>query len=69
MTVFPICLECKHLNPSRRGSLRCAAFPREIPLAIQLMEHDHRQPYPGDHGIRYEPRDAKAAAIEPLAKA
>jgi hypothetical protein len=32
------------------------------------MTHDHRKPYPGDHGIRYEPRDAAAAEIEPLIK-
>jgi len=70
LTVFPICLKCKHLKPesSRAAPMRCAAFPREIPTPILLMEHDHRNPYPGDHNIRYEPRDSAAAKIEPLVK-
>jgi hypothetical protein len=68
VSIFPICIHCKHLNLSRKGPMRCAACPREIPTAILLMEHDHRRPYAGDHGIRYEPRDAAAAAIEPATK-
>jgi hypothetical protein len=64
VTVFPICLQCRHLAPD--GPMKCTAFPRGIPNPILFMEHDHRQPYKGDHGIRYEPRDAAAAEIEPL---
>lgn len=52
------CITCKHLyNPdmvivdNRYG---CAAFPGGIPDAIYENEHDHRKPYPGDRGIRYE---------------
>jgi hypothetical protein len=63
MTVFPICLKCKHLQAS--GPMQCAAFPAAIPLPILMMQHDHRERYPNDHGIRYEPRDAEAAKIEP----
>ena len=31
------------------------AFSDEIPDDIFKNRHDHRQPYPGDHGIRLEP--------------
>jgi hypothetical protein len=52
---MPICIECRHLNPDNRGPMRCAAFPKEIPEAILLAQADHHKPYPGDHGIRFEP--------------
>jgi len=48
--------------------MHCTAFPEGIPDPILLMDHDHRHPYQGDNGIRYEPRDAAAAAIEPLVR-
>lgn len=47
----PQCFWCKHLG----DGLRCAAFPGGIPDAILYHRHDHRQPYPGDHGVRFEP--------------
>jgi hypothetical protein len=32
----------------------CDAYPEEIPEAILKNLVDHRQPYEGDHGIRWE---------------
>ena len=46
------CGTCKHWVPGATF----AAFPDGIPDAILDNEHDHRQPYPGDHGIRWEPK-------------
>ncbi|NCC35144.1 MAG: hypothetical protein EOM24_24500 [Chloroflexia bacterium] len=62
----PQCLNCRHFiggigpldeEDEPTGPLGCAAFPAEpgIPVAILHSKHDHRHPYPGDNGIRYEP--------------
>jgi hypothetical protein len=71
VTVFPQCFRCKHFIETPH--LACAAYPSGIPDAILTDEHDHIRPYPGDHGIRFEPRsDAEAegrAGPEPEAEA
>lgn len=55
MTIEPQCFDCVHLEEGKRP-MRCAAFPDGIPEVILLNKHDHRKPYPGDHGIRFEQR-------------
>lgn len=53
------CAYCRH----KRSGPTCTAFPDGIPTAILSNGHDHRRPYPGDHGVRFEPFDADAAAL------
>lgn len=45
------CETCAHYE----GPFTCAAFPVEIPDDIFEGFFDHRQPYPGDNGVRWEP--------------
>lgn len=52
------CWTCKHYDEKSR--IRCKAFPGGIPLPIQWGEFDHRQPFEGDNGVRYEPVDDPA---------
>ena len=50
---LPLCANCKHLDVT--DGWFCDAFEDVIPEAILTSEHDHHQPYPGDHGIQFEP--------------
>ena len=63
------CLWCRHFRTNISGvddlanGWRCDAYPKRIPDAILDNEVDHRQPYEGDSGIVFEPRDDVAARI------
>lgn len=61
----PQCLSCRHwISPLDRGdegeAQTCDAFPAGIPEAIWWNRSDHRAPYDGDHGIRWESLDGAA---------
>jgi len=49
--IEPPCANCVH----RQSLLTCAAFPQRIPIIILIGENNHREPFPGDHGIQFEP--------------
>ena len=46
------CVWCRHRSA---GGRCCRAFPKGIPEAITSNRHDHRDPYDGDYGVRFEP--------------
>lgn len=60
-TFSEICTFCQHWKPI--AGRACDAFPDGIPLEIWLGENDHRAPYPGDHGIRFEAADVTIASV------
>lgn len=46
-----VCTFCKNL----RTGQTCRAYPKKIPEAIWSGDNKHTEPFPGDHGIRFEP--------------
>lgn len=56
----PICTLCKHFRDVVFAHATCDAYPDGIPPAVLSWEQDHRIPFPGDHGILFEPRDEEA---------
>ena len=55
-----VCYYCAHWKRNDPDKM-CAAFPDGVPMQIWLGDHDHREPYEGDHGIQFEPlKDADA---------
>lgn len=47
------CVKCKHLSSEKPQT--CKAFPDGIPRKILLGKHNHKNYFPGDRGIRFEP--------------
>jgi hypothetical protein len=55
---MPPCYVCKNFITAKGA--KCKAFPEGIPDDIYWGKHDHRKPYPGDNGIRFEKDPEKA---------
>ena len=65
----PYCSTCKHFMYDEEKGSYCLAFtkpkiwheyclvPTCIPPEIFSGNNKHTEPYPGDNGIRYEPKD------------
>lgn len=47
-----LCFVCKRIDADA-GT--CEAFPGGVPGEMIVMNHDHRTPFEGDHGILWEP--------------
>lgn len=58
----PMCMGCRHYHDRNDEGLTCDAFPNGIPAPIYMSEHDHRRPFKGDRGIRFDPVTLEAAA-------
>ena len=65
MPPMPICGVCDRRNDSDddHPSSWCAAFPGGIPTEIQEGQFDHRQPFPGDNGVRFRLKKGQADAL------
>lgn len=56
-----ICRFCRRLN--RRSRLLCEAFGEDpIPSVIRSGEFDHRNPFRGDNGLQFAPKNEIAQA-------
>jgi hypothetical protein len=62
----PLCIDCIHLTVTDDSTEpTCEAFSGRIPNLIWSGEIDHTAPYPGDHGIQFEPVPGYVPAGEP----
>jgi hypothetical protein len=57
-----ICSSCPLVRFGPEGAL-CEAFPEGIPERIALDYFDHRDPFPGDNGIRWRSREGQEVAL------
>jgi len=62
------CSLCRHANRRLDGMLdrTCDAFAAGISREIFSSTIDHRQPFPGDNGIRFEPLPGKRHPLDAI---
>lgn len=58
------CMSCARwrpglLNGTEDQRQTCEAYPDGIPAQIWINDADHRQPQPGDHGLRWKSVDGE----------
>ena len=66
MITRPQCRKCRHDKTGVDGQVGksvCTAFPDGVPLEILLNRHDHRKPYQGDNGLRFEAKHVDSINI------
>ncbi len=66
MVIMHQCAFCKHIQGQKGIMLICAAFPQGIPVEIANNEYDHKLPYSGDHGIRWEQSEDTLESLGPI---
>ena len=51
MIMINRCVICRRY----RGNETCTVYKDRIPNQIFTAQHDHREPFKGDNGIRFKP--------------
>ena len=65
--LLPLCVDCKYFRGAKNGE--CEAFPKHIPDQLWAGKVRHDNPYPGDRGIQFQPRDiSEFLSVVDLAK-
>jgi hypothetical protein len=67
MILLSQCPVCVHKRGGRGERSSCAAFPMGIPQDLLFNRSDHRHPYPGDEGIRWQGKPGFEHPAGPLA--
>lgn len=64
-SIKKICYDCVHFRGAKVG--KCDAFPDQIPKKIWFGKSQHREPFPGDRGIQFEPMVSEFLTISQVA--
>ncbi len=59
------CYDCVHFRGAKAGI--CKSFPDQIPEKIWSGKSQHREPFPGDQGVQFEPRTSEFLTISQVA--